>query len=238
MSRTVFIKRYTDPARGLAAQRHLRWLQHLDSGVHLPHLYPSTATYLLLERLHGRLLNPDDLPAVAVILGLLHGSAYARELRAARLDQPFNTATGTVIPAFTTGREHVLAHLSPEWSGAPACFYKDANRRNFLITAHGPALVDFDDLTLAPFGYDLAKLIVSTAMTFGHLPAERLHAVRGAYTRSVAHAGGPPASCSPSQLAGYAEVHHLLTARYLHRNDYQHLWPSVRPWPAPAPRTA
>ena len=39
--------------------------------------------------------------------------------------------------------------------------------RNVLVTPSGPALVDFDDLTLAPFGYDLAKLVVSTAMTFG-----------------------------------------------------------------------
>ena len=44
------------------------------------------------------------------------------------------------------------------------------------MTATGPAIVDFDDLTLAPFGYDLAKLVVSTAMTHGPLPAEAITA--------------------------------------------------------------
>jgi Ser/Thr protein kinase RdoA (MazF antagonist) len=236
MSHAVFIKRYTDPARGVAAQSHLRWLQQLGSGVRLPHLYPSTGAYLVLERLNGRQPEPSDLPGLAAALGQLHGRAYARELHAARLNQPFGTTTGTVIPDFSTGREHVLVHLESDWSGAPAAFYKDANRRNFLITASGPAPVDFDDLTLAPFGYDLAKLIVSTAMTFGAVSARQAHAALMAYTRSAADAGGPADACTAIQLASFAEVHHLLTAQYLHRNGYQHPWPSVRPWPAPSTR--
>jgi hypothetical protein len=236
MSRPVFIKRYTDPARGVAAQAHLRWLQQLDSGVQLPHLYPSTATHLMLERLDGRLPEPSDLPELAGVLGRLHGISYARELHAAHLDQPFDTTTGTSICDFPAGRAHVLAHLRHQWSGAPAAFYKDANRRNFLITPSGPTLVDFDDLTLAPFGYDLAKLIVSTAMTFGVLPKQQVDTALTTYTRSVEEVGGPTAPCSTTQLAGYAEVHHLLTARYLYRNGYQHPWPTVRPWPAPASR--
>jgi hypothetical protein len=238
MSPTVFIKHYADPARGVAARDHLRWLQQLDSGVYLPHLYPSAATCLVLERIHGRLPEPGDLPELAAALGRLHGSAYAHELYATRLDQSFATTTGTIIRAFSTGRGHVLAQLTHDWSGAPAAFYKDANRRNFIITTAGPAIVDFDDLTLAPFGYDLAKLIVSTAMTFGHLPQKQIDTALTAYNRHVADSGGALAACSPTQLADYAEVHHLLTARYLHRNGYQHAWPQVRPWPAPVPRPA
>ncbi len=57
--------------------------------------------------------------------------------------------------------------------GGPAAFYKDANPRNFLITPAGPVTVDFDDLTLAPFGYDLAKLVVTLAMTYGALDPRR-----------------------------------------------------------------
>jgi hypothetical protein len=38
----------------------------------------------------------------------------------------------------------------------PVAFYKDTNPRNILITAAGQ-LITVDDLTLAPFGYDLAK---------------------------------------------------------------------------------
>lgn len=33
----------------------------------------------------------------------------------------------------------------------------------------GPVVVDFDALMLAPVGDDLAKLLVTTAMTYGHL---------------------------------------------------------------------
>jgi hypothetical protein len=238
LSSAVFVKRYTDPARGLAAQAHLRWLRQLDSGIRLPHLYPSIATHLVFERLSGRLPGPGDLAVLADALGQLHGSAYARELHAARLGHPFEADTGTALPAFPDGREHALAQLGRSWFGAPAAFYKDANLRNFVITPSGPAVVDFDDLTLAPFGYDLAKLVVSTAMTFGPLRRKQIEAALTTYARSVETAGGPHQPCSLPQLASYTEVHHLLTAKYLHQNGYQHAWPDVRPWPAPAAQPA
>jgi hypothetical protein len=236
MSPAVFVKRYRDPARGVAAQAHLRWLQQLDSGVRLPQLHPSTATHLLLERLDGRPPEPADLPDLAIALGQLHGSAYARELHAARLDWPFDTTLGITILDFRTSRRHALSRLGLTCAHLPAAVYKDANVRNFILTTSGPALVDFDDLTLAPFGYDLAKLVVSTAMTYGLLAGAQIEQTRAAYTHSVETAGGPADSCTPAQLADYAEIHHMLTARYLHRNGYQHCWPLVRPWTAPATR--
>nr|WP_221378307.1 phosphotransferase [Actinoplanes polyasparticus] len=236
MSPAVVVKRYTDPARGVAAQAHLRWFQQLDSGVRLPHQYPSTATHLLLERLDGRPPEPNDLPDLAAALGKLHGSAYARELHVARLDRPFDTTIGTTIPDFGANRRHVLSQLRLTFTHLPAAVYKDANVRNFILTASGPALVDFDDLTLAPFGYDLAKLVVSTAMTYGLLSGTQIEQTQAAYTQSVESAGGPADSCTPAQLADYAEVHHRLTARYLHRNGYQHSWPTVRPWTTPETR--
>ena len=236
MSPAVYVKRYTDPARGVAAQAHLRWWQQLDSGVRLPHLYPSTATHLLLERLDGRLPEPADLPDLAIALGQLHGSAYARELHAARLDRSFDTTLGNTIPDFCTSRRNALSQLGLTCANLPAAVYKDANLRNFILTASGPALVDFDDLTLAPFGYDLAKLIVSTAMTYGLLSSTQIEQTHAGYTHSVETAGGPADSCMPAQLADYAEIHHMLTARYLHRNGYQHSWPAVRPWKTPEPR--
>ncbi|MFI7598266.1 phosphotransferase [Actinoplanes sp. NPDC049681] len=236
MTPAVFVKRYTDPSRGAAAQANLRWLQQLDSGVRLPHLYSGTATHLMIERLEGRLPEPADLPELAAALGRLHGTAFARELHAARLDRPFDTEVGTMIPDFCTGRRHVLGHLDVTPGRLPAAFYKDANLRNFLLTTSGPALVDFDDLTLAPFGYDLAKLVVSTAMTYGALPHQHIDPVLTAYTHGVETTGGPADSCTSRQLTGYAEVHHVLTARYLHRNGYRHAWPAVRPWPTPTAR--
>jgi hypothetical protein len=188
----------------------------------------------MLERLPGRPPGPGDLSVLADALGRLHGTAYALELHAAQLGRPFHTGTGAVLMAFPTGRRGAIPQLRHDWSSLPAAFYKDANVRNFLITASGPAVVDFDDLTLAPFGYDLAKLTVSTAMTFGHLPRNDVESALAAYTRGVVVGGGPKHSCSLPQLASYAEVHHALTAKYLHRNGYTHAWPDIRPWPAPA----
>jgi Ser/Thr protein kinase RdoA (MazF antagonist) len=233
MSAAVFIKRYAAPARGVAARAHLRWLQQLDSGVRLPHLHPGTATHLVLEHLDGRPPHISDLPELGAVLGRLHGTAYAHELHAAHLDRPFTTGSGLTIADFPTGRREILAQIGVDPTSLPAAIYKDANRRNFVITVTGPAPVDFDDLTLAPFGYDLAKLVVSTAMTYGFLTIEQIVMALAAYTHSVEATGGPADSCSPAQLAGYAEVHHLLTVRYLHRNGYRHPWPTVRPWPTP-----
>ncbi|WP_420867541.1 hypothetical protein [Amycolatopsis rubida] len=90
-------------------------------------------------------------------------------------------------------------------------------------------MVDFDDLTLAPFGYDLAKLVVSTGMTHGTLRSEATEAALAVYNIC---AGRPDdaTACTFGQLRVYAEFHHRLTARYLHRNGYCHAWPDVRPW--------
>lgn len=234
MTSPVFIKHYPDPARGAAAARHLRWLEELDSGVRLPHLYPGTATHLMLEYLNGRQPEPGDLPQVAAVLGRLHGAAHARDLHAARLEQPYDTGAGPLIADFHTSRQQALKEVGITVTRRPVAFYKDANLRNFVITATGPAVVDFDDLTLAPFGYDLAKLVLSTAMTHGHLPPGLIDATVHAYNHAVTATGGPDHPCSLADLAAYAEVHHLLTARYFGRNGYRHPWDMVRPWPPQA----
>lgn len=232
MNLAPYVKHYTDPARGLAARAHLAWLTRLDSGVRLPHAHPGTATRLVLEHLPGRHAEPDDLEAVAAAIGRLHGTAYARHLHAASLDQPLTT-DGLTIADFHTGRHAVLNDLGIHTTGLPVALYKDTNLRNVLITDTGPAMVDFDDLTLAPFGYDLAKLVVSTAMAHGPIPAGRIDAALCAYDASVAATGGPEGACTAEQLAAYTEIHHRLTARYLHHHGYRHPWPTVRPWPEP-----
>ena len=231
MNTATFVKHYTHPTRAAAAARHLRWLTQVADGIRFPHLYQAAGRRLVLERLPGHQPTPDDLQPVADVLGRLHGTAYAKELHAARLDQPFTTATGLAIPSFHTGRQAVLAHFPTETTGLPAALYKDANLRNFLITPTSTAIVDFDDLTLAPFGHDLAKLIVSMAMTHGRLDADQIHAALHTYNAATADACGRPDTCSTDQLATYTEMHHLLTARYLHHNGYQHPWPTVRPSP-------
>jgi Ser/Thr protein kinase RdoA (MazF antagonist) len=116
--------------------------------------------------------------------------------------------------------------------GLRVALYKDANIRNFLLTDDGVAVIDFDDLTLAPFGYDLAKLIVSTAMTHGRLDPHEVELALETYNTHTAQVD-PQTTCSMRRLRFYAEFHHQLTERYLGRNGYHHSWPEVRPWREP-----
>ena len=112
----------------------------------------------------------------------------------------------------------------------PAAFYKDANPRNFLITPDGtPVTIDFDDLTLAPFGYDLAKLIVTLAMTHGPIPGAAITEALRAY--NLAANGYCPAlpPVTWNELMAWAEIHHILTARYADDGRYPFPWDQARP---------
>ncbi|WP_158226961.1 phosphotransferase [Amycolatopsis vastitatis] len=131
----------------------------------------------MFEHLGDRHLGPADLDAAAGALGRIHAAAHTQALHGASLDQPY-AAPGLVITDFITPRAAALQHLPLPIAELPVAFYKDANIRNFLRTDDGIAVVDFDDLTLAPFGYDLAKLIISTAMTFGRLTIEQIDQAR------------------------------------------------------------
>jgi hypothetical protein len=228
----VFIKRYPNQDRATKACAHWNWLSGLESTVRLPALRSATTRELAFERLGSQHPDADDLAVVALALGRLHAAAYSRHLHATRLDEPFLAQDGMIISDFITPRRTALQKMPLPLTGLPAALYKDANIRNFLLTDNGVAIVDFDDLTLAPFGYDLAKLIVSTAMTHGRLDPHIVELALETYNARTAQAG-PNTTCSMSDLRAYAEFHHLLTARYLHRNGYRHPWPEVRPWPEP-----
>jgi Ser/Thr protein kinase RdoA (MazF antagonist) len=230
----VHVKPYPDPSRRIAAHGHLQWLHGLGADVRLPVEHEGTPARLVLEHLPGRHAAPADLISVADALGRLHGTAYVKDLHAARLDCDHDTTDGLTIPSFQAGREHVLMHY-PVDHGRPVAFYKDTNLRNVVVSESGPALVDFDDLTLAPFGYDLAKLIVSLAMTHGRLKPAHVAAALTAYVSAVQRTSGPANACTTDELRRYAELHHLLTVRYLRRNGYRHTWTDVRPWPTPPP---
>jgi hypothetical protein len=239
MTAGVYVKHYAGPQRAALAVAHHAWLAGLDSGVRLPRLLDARACQLTFEHLGHRHPQPHDLPMLADALGALHAAAHGGHLSEAGLDQPFTTTTpdGSVLTVrdFFTARSCVRAWLPPQPPSAPVALYKDANIRNFLLTDTGVAVVDFDDLTLAPFGYDLAKLVVSTAMTFGDLPPPLIDQALAAYNDRLDVC--PPARCTPTDLQSYAEIHHQLTRAYLHRNGYHHPWPRVRPWSAPVPQT-
>ncbi len=230
MTSPVFVKRYHAPHRAAAARAHRDWLAGLKCDVRLPALRLADPHQLVFEHLGYQRPDPGDLGVLAEALGRLHAAAYTRQLHAAQLDEPFPASNGLVIGDFVSPRREALHRMPLPVAGLPVAFYKDANIRNFLLTDDGVAIIDFDDLTLAPFGYDLAKLIVSTAMTHGHLDPHEIKAALAVYNTHSAAAGGDTTTCSGERLRVYAEFHHLLTARYLHRNGYRHTWPEVRPW--------
>lgn len=243
---TTVTKTYPDPAACSRALAHYRFLQPLPGLFIVPELLEATATRLTFRAVAGSPSAPRDLTAIASALGRLHRTAHDRHLRAARLNTPA-VIDGMPVPAFDDPHrraklraridsgEHTLLTpaaiaglfaAAPTW---PAAIYKDCNPRNFVVPDRGPvALLDFDDLTLAPFGFDLAKLIVTTAMTHGELPAGLAAAALVAYNGPLA----VEQRCPAARLAGMCEVHHLLTASYLGRNGYHHPWPDVRPWPS------
>ncbi|GGN65887.1 hypothetical protein GCM10011610_00190 [Nocardia rhizosphaerihabitans] len=171
--------------------------------------------------------GPADLPVVAAALGRLHAAAYIRHLHAGRLDQPFEATPTLTLVDFVSRRATALPQ-DFAIGELPCALYKDSNIRNFILTDDQVAIIDFDDLTLAPFGYDLAKLVVSAAMTHGPLSGELIKHTLNSYnveTSSIADA-----HCDMRRFQLYTEVHHRLTVRYLGRHGYTHGWPDVRPW--------
>jgi Ser/Thr protein kinase RdoA (MazF antagonist) len=229
MSETVYVKHYPDQARAAAARAHHQWLESLNSGVRLPRLRGAEHDRLIFEHLDGRQLAPSDLVTVAETLGRLHAAAHVQHLYTARLNQPFPVPGGLLITDFVSPRLKVLDRLSPLDGRAPAALYKDANIRNAVVTPAGVGLVDFDDLTLAPFGYDLAKLFVSAAMTHGRLDERLAERMLDVYNEQTAVCG-QAATCDRWQFEIYAEIHGALTAPYLGCNGYRYPWQDVRPW--------
>jgi Ser/Thr protein kinase RdoA (MazF antagonist) len=205
---------------------------------------------LVAERSHeldfafvpGRHAKPADLVPLAQYLGQVHTAAHAAQLHEARLDTCYGTGSGHRIRGFPeprlqaietrlgSGRVHDpllnagdARRLFDDMADEPTAFYKDTNPRNVLVTSDGPVMVDFDDLTLAPFGYDLAKLIVTLTMTHGSLP--EIEEALTAYNTATAEI----AIVSWDELMIWAEFHHILTSPYLGRGGYKHSWHELRP---------
>lgn len=243
MTTAVFTKRYTDPDRRAAARAHHAWLTVLNTDLRLPRILRADQHSLVFEFLPGRTGLPGDLPQLAAALGRLDAAAHRRYLHAAILREPHHPPGGPRIPDFPTPRRAALARAAVDagipapsiarildrLADLPAALYKDANPRNFLLTPEGVAVVDFDDLTLAPFGYDLAKLVVTMSMTYGRLDPRMLLNAVDAYNAEIA-----PLHVDSGTFMVCTELHHLLTCRYLGRHGYRHPWPSVRPWPEPS----
>jgi len=228
----------------------------MGTALRLPRLLAAGPDRLVFEHVDGRHAVPRDLPGLARHLGDLHGAAHVGPLADARLDTPHGTEAGHQIPDFLTSRLPALARrladgLVPDplldlpraacllhaAASGPAALYKDANPRNFLLTQGGSVVVDFDDLTLAPFGYDLAKLIVTLAMTHGSVPVSAIHQALDVYNQAANTHRQGLGQVSLEALLAWAEVHHLLTSPYLGRHCYRFGWHTLRPaLPDPRPR--
>jgi len=251
-----YVKRYASASARRRAEANYRWLTRLQGPAHLPELCYSGECELRFQHVEGRHALPADLTMLAAHLGDVHGSVHQAELRKAELPRPYRAAGGQVLPSFPAGR---LAAVERELSAGhvpsarltisqarrlissadgPAAFYKDANPRNFLITPDGtPVTIDFDDLTLAPFGYDLAKLIVTLAMTHGPISCAAITEALSAY--NLAANGHCPAlpRVTWNELMGWAEIHHILTARYANDGRYPFPWNQVSRRDRPPGRT-
>lgn len=254
---TVFTKTYGSVADLDQAVGNYYWLASLSPPARLPVIVEARGATLVLERVAGRPVRPDDLTAVAAHLGSLHAAAHRRWLHRADLARDLDVSTKTRphrIPGFLVGRAQAVeaalrsgrvpdplfgpsraaAYLARAVQG-PVAFYKDANPRNFLVPdsandlAAQPWLVDFDSMSLSPPGYDLAKLMVGLAMTHGRLRDRLVLDGRDAYN-AAAEPALPPVTAE--DLLVWAEVHHVLTHRYLGQHGYRHSWHEVRPLPA------
>ena len=208
-----------------AAADHHRWLA---SYLRVPQLLDAGDRWLDFEHIDGHPPQPADLPGLAGHLGTVHGTMFGRALHNARLETPYDTGDSTRIADFlgprrtavadrlTRDRVPYPAYTMPEAdriltsaADLPAVIYKDTNIRNVLLTGDGPIHLDFDDLTLAPPGYDLAKLLLSAAMTHGPQATIIFDAALRQYDAALASTGVAP--CGPDRLAGWLEIHHILT---------------------------
>lgn len=240
----IFTKSYASHEEVNQAIAHHAWLNEYARPLRLPPIVSVDVDRIDFAFVEGRHAVFADASSVAAALGHAHAAAWHSDLYRAVLTtaHPLDCdrhLADFVAPRIAALRRRRDAGLVSEQQVAaiqtllaaspttPVAFYKDTNPRNVLITADGSVMVDFDDLTLAPFGYDLAKLLVTLAMTHGPLPLETFTTAMTCYNQPLIDAGLPPVSVD--QLLGHADLHHLLTLPYLGKGGYRYPWPSVRP---------
>ncbi|MER6010182.1 phosphotransferase [Streptomyces bluensis] len=255
MTGRTFTKPYATEAERVTAQRNHEWLSRHAGPMALPPITGSGLRELRFAWADGRHAEPCDLERVARHLGSCHEAAWRSSLHKARLATA-HVSDGHVIAGFVGPRTSALCQrfreghiasaqaldaaltLLRRTADRPVAFYKDTNPRNILIALSGPPVtIDTDDLTLAPFGYDLAKLVVTLSMTYGSLPIEQIDRALTAYNLAAAAHHAQLGQTTLTQLMEYAELHGTLTAPYLGRGGYRWPWTRVRPTTTPRRRT-
>ncbi|MGP4083736.1 phosphotransferase [Streptomyces sp. KR55] len=255
MTGRTFTKAYATEVKRVTAQRNHEWLSRHAEPMVLPPITGSRLRELTFAWVDGRHVKPRDLKRVARHLGSCHEAAWRRSLHQARLTTAY-VSDGHVLAGFVGPRATALCQrfrdgyitsaraldatltLLHRTADRPAAFYKDCNPRNILITLSGPPVtIDTDDLTLAPFGYDLAKLVVTLSMTHGPLPADLIDQALTAYNSAAAAHHPQLGQTTLTQLMEYAELHGILAAPYLGRGGYRWSWTRVRPTSTPRRKT-
>lgn len=239
-----FTKRYPTPERTAAAARHYRWIGQHVKPLRQPALISTGSDSLTFEWIEGRPVRPEDLPHMAELLGRAHGAAWSSDLQTASLNTPHCFQDGTAFDDYLGPREaalrrrhaqgylpdnvslNAMLRLLEETAQGPSAFYKDSNPRNFIITNAGDIVtVDTDDLSLAPMGYDLAKLIATLHLTYGPLTEQAINGALFAYNASAGCYGARLAATDRERLDDFLVVHAVLTAPYVGRNGYRDSWP-------------
>ncbi|MFE0187612.1 phosphotransferase [Streptomyces sp. NPDC059008] len=238
-----FTKDYETPAQAAAAARHYGWLASHAKPLQQPALTAVGSTSLTFEFIDGRHARREDLLRLAELLGDAHGAAWASDLHRSQLDRPYAFRDVTLFKDFRSCREaalrkrlkqgflpntsalHAMLTLLERSAEGPAAFYKDCNPRNFLITKGGRVFsIDTDDLTLAPFGYDLAKLIATLIMTHGPITPPDIAAALDGYNRAAARHDARLGTTSRERLGSFLALHAVLTAPYVGRHGYHYRW--------------
>ncbi|MEW1722076.1 phosphotransferase [Streptomyces sp. NPDC093109] len=247
MTRTRFTKYYDTPAQAAEAARHYAWLAAHAKPLRQPELTTVGPTSLTFAYVEGRHAQVQDLPRLAALLGDAHGAAWASDLHGSRLDSRHYFQDGSVFGDFRSCREAALRRrletghlpniaalramltLLERTAEGPTAFYKDSNPRNFLFTEDGTVFsIDTDDLTLAPFAYDLAKLITTLTMTYGPLGPADINAALVGYNQAAARHDAQLGATGRERLDDFLALHSVLTAPYAGRNGYHYGLPAPR----------
>jgi Ser/Thr protein kinase RdoA (MazF antagonist) len=244
MTSLHFTKHYTAPERAAGALRHYWWMcQHVQP-LRQPALLSTDSDSLTFERIEGRPVRPEDLPRMAELLGRAHGAAWASDLQQAALNTPHRFQDGTAFDDYLGPRENALRRrhaqgylpdkvalyamlgLLQETAQGPPAFYKDSNPRNFIITADSDIVtVDPDELSLAPLGYDLAKLIATLHLTYGPLTDQAINAALFVYNEAAEAYGTCLGTTNRARLDDFLALHAVLNAPYVGLNGYRYSWP-------------
>ena len=247
MTPASYTKRYSSAERCQKAVRNYAWLIQHATPLRLPALLAIGFNSLAFEFVEGRHVEPSDLLRLAAHLGDVHGATWLNTLHRTHLDAAHVPGQSLELADYCSSRRRALAArhtagflptaadldaaqaLLARTASGPVAFYKDANPRNFLITADSIVTIDVDDLTIAPFGYDLAKLIVTLTMTYGPLPARTVREALDHYNRNAAGHHKTLGRTDIRHLTACMRLHDILTAPYVGRGGYRHRAANPRP---------